>query len=106
MQPDLTHRDVVKTANEAVRLHADDGMPREYLCECDDLACSRSVRLTAGEYDALRPGLDARVLHPLCVVRDERRALLAENRLLRARMRAHRELLRAGAERLRRPFGG
>ena len=98
---DRIHRDVVETANAAVRRAAESDDPLPFLCECGDLDCTRVVLFAPSEYDRLRRSLVQQLLHPLCKARDERAALLSENRLLRARLKAQRALLRLGTERMR-----
>lgn len=106
MRLDTQHLDVIRAANGAVRTAAAaDGGARSYLCECGDLACARELLLAPSEYDERRLAPDPRVVHPLCAAREERRALLAEHRVLRATMLARREQAARGLERLRRLLG-
>ncbi len=95
------HLAVVRTANETLRASAVVGVERGFLCECGDLECIRTLPLTPAGYDDNRRLPDGRILHPYCAVREEREAVLAQNRLLRDTMRGKLEILRRGVGPLR-----
>jgi hypothetical protein len=60
--PNASAVDVRRLVNDSIRgvgsgFRPDEaGAALDFLCECGDLRCRRSIRLTLAEYDATQPG--------------------------------------------------
>jgi hypothetical protein len=56
------HGEVARDVNDHIRevLWAFDASHGEFLCECDQLACTNRISLTVSDYDAIRDGQDGR----------------------------------------------